>query len=265
MELMACKGGCVNGPLCESKSSVLVRRSNILTVSGGADMPELSVDPAAVQEQYSPSGISSVAYSESEITALLRSMGKTSEDDMLNCAGCGYDSCREFAKAMLSGKAERSMCVSYMRRLAQKKANALIKSMPSGVVIVDENMKVIECNANFAHQMGEEFEIMLSARPGLEGANFEKILPTALCDMFRKVMSSGSGLAEKDARIKNNFYHCTVFSIEKNHVAGGIFQDVTSPMMQKKIVVEKARQVINSNLETVQTIAALLGEKCGEH
>jgi iron only hydrogenase large subunit-like protein len=260
MELLACKGGCVNGPLCASKDPVLARRRTVLAVSGGAVMPELNPDPASISESYAPAVMDRFAFSEDELRAQLRSIGKTSEEDMLNCGGCGYDSCREFASAMLSGKAERSMCVSYMRRLAQKKANALIKSMPSGVVIVDENMKVIECNVNFAHQMLDESDLVFSARPGLEGASLEKILPKHVCDMFREVIASGAGLSEKDARIGSNFFHCTVFSIEKNHASGGIFQDVTSPMMRKKIVVERTRQVISKNLETVQTIAALLGE-----
>ena len=260
MELMACKGGCVNGPLCSTKRPVLARRRDVIDLSSAAPMPEIISNAAFISESYAPAKRETPAFSEEDISSLLRSIGKTTPDDMLNCGGCGYDSCREFASAVLAGKAECSMCVSYMRRLAQKKANALIKSMPSGVVIADDSMRVIECNANFASQMIEEGDLMLEARPGLEGANLEKILPKHVCDMFREVMTTGSGLSEKDARIGTNFFHCTVFSIEKNRVAGGIFQDVTSPMMRKKTVVEKTRQVITKNLETVQTVAALLGE-----
>ena len=44
-----------------------------------------------------------------------------------NCGGCGYDSCRSFAKALIDGRAENDMCVSYMRRIAQDKTNILLK------------------------------------------------------------------------------------------------------------------------------------------
>lgn len=260
LELMACRGGCINGPLCISKDSPLIKRQTVIEQSSSLDMPDTSVTAAQYEESYKPLPIPVSSFTEEELTAALKSIGKTSSEDMLNCAGCGYDSCREFATAILRGKAERSMCASYMRRLAQKKANALIKSMPSGVVITDEKLNIIECNSMFAGQMIEEGEMMLSARPGLEGASLTKILPAQICDMFRKVTVSSNGLFEADALIGSSFFHCTVFSIEKNHAAGGIFQDVTSPMMQKKNVVEKTREVISKNLETVQTIAALLGE-----
>jgi hypothetical protein len=147
-----------------------------------------------------------------------------------------------------------------MRRLAQKKANALIKSMPSGVVIADDSLSVIECNLNFARLFIEQADTMFNARPGLEGANLSKILPANICSIFLNVIRTGNDFFEKDIRVANKFYHCSIFLIEKGHVAGGIFQDITSPMMRKKHVIEKAENVINRNLQTVQTIAALLGE-----
>ena len=55
---------------------------------------------------------------EARISEVLRSIGKHSIEDELNCGGCGYDSCREFGKALIAKRAERSMCVSWMRQLA---------------------------------------------------------------------------------------------------------------------------------------------------
>ncbi len=52
---------------------------------------------------------------------------KNSETDELNCGGCGYYTCRQFAKAILADKAEPQMCVSYMRRMAQNKAYVLLE------------------------------------------------------------------------------------------------------------------------------------------
>ncbi len=48
------------------------------------------------------------------------------------------------------------MCVTYMRQLAHKKANALIQKMPSAVVIVNDAMRVIEFNAAFADLFAPE-------------------------------------------------------------------------------------------------------------
>lgn len=42
-------------------------------------------------------------------------MGKFTPEDELNCGACGYNTCREKARAVLAGKAEISMCVPFMR------------------------------------------------------------------------------------------------------------------------------------------------------
>ena len=93
-----------------------------------------------------------------QITEALRSVGKYSVEDELNCGGCGYESCRDFAHALIARNAERMMCATYTRKLAQKKANALLRKMPSAVVIVDEQLKIIECNANFLRLFAEDVE-----------------------------------------------------------------------------------------------------------
>lgn len=48
-----------------------------------------------------------------EIDKVLKSMGKTSEDDLLNCGACGYHTCEEHAIAIIYGFAENEMCLPY--------------------------------------------------------------------------------------------------------------------------------------------------------
>src|SRR5674476_356969 len=84
---------------------------------------------------------SAVVIVDAQVREALRTVGKSSIDDELNCGGCGYDSCRQFGKALLNQMAARSICVTYMRKLAHKKANALIQKMPSAVVIVDAQVR----------------------------------------------------------------------------------------------------------------------------
>ena len=98
---------------------------------------------------YRPAPVDRGDYTEMQISEALRTVGKYSAEDELNCGGCGYDSCRDFARALIARNAERMMCATYTRKLAQKKANALLQKMPSAVVIVDEQLRIIECNANF--------------------------------------------------------------------------------------------------------------------
>jgi len=51
--------------------------------------------------------------SEEKINEVLRSMGKFSEKDHLNCKACGYSTCREHAIAIIEGLAENEMCLPY--------------------------------------------------------------------------------------------------------------------------------------------------------
>ena len=57
------------------------------------------------------------------------------------------------------------MCVTYMRKLALKKANALIQKMPSAVVIINDAMRIIEYNAAFATMFAVNVAPAGSPRP----------------------------------------------------------------------------------------------------
>jgi iron only hydrogenase large subunit-like protein/nitrogen-specific signal transduction histidine kinase len=51
--------------------------------------------------------------SEDEIQRVLKSMGKFTGQDHLNCGACGYDTCTEHAIAIVKGLAETEMCLPY--------------------------------------------------------------------------------------------------------------------------------------------------------
>jgi hypothetical protein len=199
---------------------------------------------------------------EREIREALRAVGKRSREDELNCGGCGYDSCRSFAAAMVADRAEPAMCVAYMRRLAQKKNSALLKTMPSAAVTVDAGLRIVESNRNFARLCGPDAEAAYDALPGLEGAQLHRFLPME--ELFQAVLHSGKDILDKTVRLKGTIINASVFSIEDHHLVGAILQDVTAPAMRKQQIVEKSKEVIDKNLKTVQQIAYLLGENASE-
>lgn len=263
LELLACEGGCVNGPRCEGRSGSVAKRLRVLQYAKGAreeastSLLDLSDPRAGRQALPSPS------WSEAEILEGLRLVGKHSVEQELNCSGCGYDSCRAFVAAMLEGRAEKVMCVSYMRDLATKKANALVRSMPSGVVVVDSRLEVVECNERFARLLGPDAELLYEAKPGLSGADLSRLLPFS--GLFSRVMAEdGPECIEKDLRYGKRILHGSIFAIERGAFAGGVFQDITSPSIQRDRVVGQAKAVIEKNLRTVQRIAYLLGENAAD-
>jgi PAS domain-containing protein len=266
LELLACSGGCINGPGMGGAASGVTRhvllQNYARTADNILDAPTLAASPL-IDADYPVLPLSRSAYTEAEITEALRTVGKFSLADRLNCASCGYDTCRDFALALLDGHAEKAMCASYMRKLANKTANGLIRAIPSGIVIVDKNLTIIECNEQFAKLLGTEIEDLFKIVPGLEGADLKKISPFAL--YFQSVIDpDGPDHVQSDVRDGKKIFHLTVFAVEKGETAAGVLADITAPRVRIDKTVERAREIIKKNVSVVQQIAFLLGENAAE-
>ena len=150
------------------------------------------------------------------------------------------------------------MCATYTRKLAQKKANALLQKMPSAVVIVDQDLKIIECNSHFVSLFAADDQ----QAKELEGSTLDAVIPFSY--LFLRVLDSGEDIVGHDIRYQRSILNTTVFTIEPRSVLCGIFQDITKPVFQKEQIIERARSVIQKNLNTVQQIAYLLGENAAD-
>ena len=262
LELLACEGGCVNGPKVRRRDATVMKRHLVLrsVAPNGVVFPR---PPAiATPTDFNVAPVTVARFPDSQIREALRNVGKLSPDDELNCGGCGYDTCREFGIALLGQKAERAMCVTYMRQLAFKKANALIQKMPSAVVIVNEAMRVIEFNAAFVNLFAPEKAAAGNGAASIEGMALAELMPFA--SLFHNVLKTGEDILDRDLRFQNTILHAAIFSIEKHGLVGGILQDITEPAVQKEQVIRRAREVIQKQLATTQQIAYLLGENAAD-
>jgi len=266
LELLACPGGCLNGPGMSHATPGVTRNVRLWDYARSADSTldtaALSLSPY-IDAGYTLAPLPVSKHTEREISEALLKVGRYSPADRLNCASCGYDTCRDFAIALLDGRAEKSMCASHMRELANKTANGLIKAIPSGVVIVDRDLKIIDCNEQFARLMGNEAEELFTMMPGLVGADLTKISPFP--QYFQTIIDpSGPELAQIDVRSGSKIFHLTVFAVEKGIAAAGVVEDITAPRVRIETTVERAREIIKKNVSTVQQIAFLLGENAAE-
>lgn len=263
IELMACEGGCIKGPATRKNGGIAAKRNRLLNDfdifkrSGLAiSLPKVKIDLSS--EKYKLPYKINCAYSESDIMAVLESMGKHSKADELNCSGCGYDNCREYARALLEGKAEREMCISQMRREAQNKASILLQKMPYGVVLADENLRVVDANDKFIEMGGEELSMIAEALGGLRGADLRKIVPYH--KYFSAVLASGDETSEFDIRGERGSLSLSIVSIQPHKMLFGIVQNIDDSQVIKEIISDKIREVIRHNAESVQRIAYILGE-----
>jgi iron only hydrogenase large subunit-like protein len=257
MELLACQGGCTAGP-CAGDTHPALLNDHVVRCKAGEMRPVDPLNLPDISNKYRVCDLHCTVPKTEELAKALLRVGKHNHDDELNCGGCGYNSCRSFAQAMIDGRAEPNMCLSFLRQRAQKKANALLRCMPSGVVIVDNKLKVIECNLNFAQIAGEDAMLAYDAQPGLEGADLKKLIP--FHDLFYQVLRTNEEYHSKMQRIGDRLLHVTIFSIEPFQTVGGIALDVTHSEMRREHIVKRAREVIDKNMTTVQEIACMLGE-----
>ncbi len=258
IEALACEGGCVGGPCISSEKAGIVMVSDILTKEKKRE--EIPKTPQVVVDyKIEPKKVVNSNYPIEDILQALKRIGKHSVDDELNCGGCGYATCRDMAAALLSGEAETSMCVSYMRKIAVRKAAAMIRCMPAAVVMVDNNMNILEANDSFMKMFtGDMYEIFKARPDGMTGAAIDRIVDFS--DIFKTILKTGKDLHKERFPVKNRLFDISAFTIEENEIVGAVITDVTQTETNREKISQKAHEVISKNISIVQEIACLLGE-----
>jgi PAS domain S-box-containing protein len=139
-------------------------------------------------------------------------------------------------------------------------ASAMLQKIRAGIVIVDQNMKVVDCNETFARLMGEEAEELYEAIPGLQGADVKELVPEIVGKMFAGLLHTGEEMLERDLTYKNKLLHISIVTIYKNRVVGAIIRNLSSPKLVREEIISRAMKVTRQNIEMVQHVATLLAE-----
>jgi len=232
------------------------------------------------------------------ITRVLKIIGRDNRAEELNCNACGYGSCREFAAIVAKGLAIPEMCHTYNLRNKQeyietlrqtnkklsetKKAlkeseekamrekdaaedasetmNSMLNKLPNGVVIVDNELKILQSNKRFLEIIGEDAEDIAEIIPGLRGADLKTLLPFSVYNIFSFVLRENESVISRDVQLEDRMFNISIFPIRQNRIAGAVIRDLFSPEVQREEVINRVSDVIDKNLEMVQKIGFLLGE-----
>lgn len=258
IELLACKGGCINGPARLSRLSPALKRYEIIHRSQTGN-PVRDFGHLDLQLLYckDPS-ITHHNYTEKEIKEAMFVVGKQGPEDELNCSGCGYDSCRDFAVALLEGRAEENMCVSYMRKIAHDKATALLQKIPAGVLLVNDQLKIMDMNNSCASLLGEDVVVINESVPGLNGVRLSQVCNFE--DLFRTVLKTGQEITERQVRANGQTLVLAIYNIQPHKIVFGLLQNLQELNVRREWIIEKTNEVIRRHMETVQQVAFLLGE-----
>jgi iron only hydrogenase large subunit-like protein len=236
------------------------------------------------------------------INEVLKIVGKDNPDEEINCGACGYLSCRDFASTVAKGLAIPEMCHTFNlrnkqeyietlrqtnRKLAEtKKAlkeseelarrekeiaqstsdmmNNMLEKLPTGVVIVDNYLKILHSNQSFINIIGEDAKAISDVIPGLAGADIKTLIPFNVYNMFTFVIKEDEPVVSKDVHFEDKMLNISIFPIKKNRMCGAIIRDLYSPEVQGEEVIYRVSEVIDKNLEMVQKIGFLLGEGASE-
>lgn len=200
---------------------------------------------------------------EEEIIQTLQSIGKYKKEDELNCAACGYNTCREKAIAVLNGMSQIDMCLPYMRSIAERLSNEIFNHSPNCILMLDDKCKIVDINPKAEEVFGYRFDQVSGQDIGI------------LMDRqpFAEVVACKQSLLKEKVTLEA--YHFSAYRdiayLEKQNALLVIFADITEQERKKQELgalkgnlLEVTQTIIDKQMRVAQEIASLLGETTAE-
>ena len=265
IEMNACAGGCIGGPVMEKYRNSPVRHYKAILEYAGKDdfdVPSYSSDFLHKDRGYI--GVTKVMPTEEEIRAILKSTGKVKPSDELNCGTCGYETCREKAIAVAQGKADINMCLPFLMQKAERFTGNILANTPNGIIVVNEDLEVQQINKaalkmfniqSASDIMGDRIVRIMDPLPFLD-----------VLDEHKQVRGRREYYAEY-----NKYFDLTIIHDKTSRILIAIIRDITDEEEERikkenisRATVDIADKVVDKQMRIVQEIASLLGETAAE-
>ena len=265
IEANVCEGGCTKGPasarwnMSYVKAKIKIERE--VSRKAAHDLPDMSSEE--LSKTFEDRSIKEAVPTEEEIQEILRSVGKYTREDELNCGACGYSTCREKAVAVFQNKAELSMCMPYALMQAESMSNVVMDVTPNMIFIVDSELRIRECNKKGQELLGvgKEEALQRYIFEFMDAGDIEETLRTKETVFHKKIQLEHGRMTVEE----------TIVYIENLESVLVTFQDVTREEKMKEQhynlkveTMEMAQKVIDKQMMVAQEIAGLLGETTAE-
>lgn len=264
MEMSACKGSCVNGPVMEKYHPWFITDYlSVTRYAGDKDFPVEQPEISELSRRYDILEGMKDMPTERKIQEILSKMGKKKPSDELNCGTCGYDTCREKAIAIYQGKAEIEMCLPYLKEKAENFSNIIFDNTPNGLLVLNERLEIQQINPAACRIMnirrpsdvlGSQIVTLLDPKPFLDALE------------SRKSVFQCAYLAEYDRYVEEQ-----VLYDQSYRMLFCMLEDVSDEAAEREKKAEMRRQttevadkVVEKQMRIVQEIASLLGETAAE-
>lgn len=265
IEMSACTGSCIGGPVMEKSKHNPVR--DFMTVSQYAgrydfdvrqpDIPELARNFSYIQRN-------TAVPTEYELNEIMKRMGKFRPEQELNCGSCGYNTCREKAVAIYQGKAEVSMCLPFLKDKAESFSDIIVKNTTNGLIVLNDMLEVQQINKVALSIMN------LRSANDILGDQIIRILDPC---SFIEVQSTGRGIYNERTYLADyqRYVEQTIVLDRNSNMLICIMRDVTDEENERvkkdaisRQTIEIADKVVEKQMRIVQEIASLLGETTAE-
>ena len=140
----------------------------------------------------------------------------------------------------------------------------MLRKLPTAMVILDENLKILQSNEKFIALLGEDAAEINEVIPGLIGADFKNLVHSSIYNLVSYVLKTGEDIHNRDVHHENKMLNITVFPVKSQRIVGAVFRDLYQPDVQPDEVIARVTEVIEKNLKMVQNIGFLLGEGASE-
>lgn len=262
IEMSACTGSCVGGPAMDKSHHAPIHDFMAVTRYAGSD--DSAPECADVKKTFESLAPRHIHISESAIEDVLRQMGKTKPEHELNCGSCGYNTCRDKARAVLSGKANLTMCLPYLKEKAESFSDNIIANTPNAIIVLNESFEVQQLNSAACTLMN------VKNAQDVVGEQVVRVLdPLPFLNAYQNRVNSYDKrvyLAEYQKYVEQ-----TVIYDKSYHIIICIMRDVTEEVRQheskdaiRRTTVEITDKMIEKQMRAVQEIASLLGETTAE-
>ncbi|MBD5144844.1 MAG: 4Fe-4S binding protein [Ruminococcus sp.] len=265
VEMSACTGSCIGGPVMENEKPEPVR--NFLAIdryAGKNDTVENIPDAEAVKKEFAVEAGFKDYPSDAQIRDILMKMGKTTPEHELNCGSCGYNTCREKAVAVYQGKADFTMCLPYLKEKAESFSDNIINNTPNGILVLNEDFEVQLINKAACNMMNIKNQSDVLGCPVIRILNPTEYMN--VLDNNRNVYEKKTYLAEYQLYVEE-----TIIYDRNYHIIMSIMRDITEDENRRvkkentnMQAVEITDKVIDKQMRVVQEIASLLGETTAE-
>ena len=288
IEPLFCPQGCVNGPAIPDERNPFTRRTDVLEyaaanpgreiAAGDVEMslpvaprfPAMRSTAAKASRTVSagmPDGLftffevwqdADPPIQEEEIRRALEMTGKAREEDQLNCGACGYPTCRDKAIAVIRGLAEPAMCMPYMKRLAEQRVDRIIETSPNGIVILDDQLKILSMNPAFRR--------FFMCSEAVCGQPISYLMDP---ELFERLATGQEQIVEMtvEHRKYNLVCHEIIYPLPEERQYVGIFVNITNSRMSQQQLdrlrartVLQARELLEHQIQMAEQLARFLGE-----